>query len=111
MTHFGAAATAAKPFIDWAALGKVAGVSFVFGVAVVVLFSIGVVGWSWSKGRALESTDGPSTLAAMDAGAGAGTAQVAASRPGGIALASACFFLCASAVMYGLWLIIPQFHK
>lgn len=104
-----AAAKAATPFIDWAALGKVAGVSFIFGVAIVVLFSIGIVGVSWMQGHTDEDGDGPATLAAIDGGA-SGTA-VHASRATGTALAGTCFLVCAAALAYGLYLIIPQFHK
>ncbi len=108
MSHL-AAATAATPFIDWAALGKVAGVSFVFGVAIVVLFSVGIVGVSWMQGHAAEPDEAPASLAAIDAGAG-GTAVQGARGPGAV-LAATCFLICAAAVGYGLYLIIPQFHN
>lgn len=74
--------------IDWAALLKVAGVSFAFGVGIVAVFSVGLLGLSRVSG-----SDGQAT----------GT-------PSGRALAGSCFVLCAAAVLYGLWLIIPQFH-
>jgi hypothetical protein len=107
-----AAAAAAKktPFIDWTALGKVAGVSIVFGIAIVTIFSVGIVGLSWYHGS--PAADGP---AAASAGPGGGAAMAgagggAASRPAGLAMASVSFVLCIGAVVYGLYLIIPQFH-
>ena len=86
------AAGESTPFIDWAALGKVAGVSLAFGLAVVVLFSVGVVGLSMAKGKI--SDDGTAV-------AGRGVGSV---------LAGTCFVVCGAAVLYGLWLIVPQFH-
>ena len=89
------AAGDAKPFIDWAALGKVAGVSFGFGLAVVVLFSLGIVGLSMARGSEEPSPDG---------------AAVGSRRLAGSVLAGVCFVVCAAAVLFGLWLIVPQFH-
>lgn len=109
MTHTLAAAAAAKPFIDWAALGKVAGVSFVFGVAIVVLFSVGIVGVSWMHGGRSNDQPPTSSLAALDGGAAVLPAE--GSRGLGAAIAGLCFAICAAAVVFGLWLIIPQFHR
>ncbi|MCW2542017.1 MAG: hypothetical protein JWN95_3742 [Frankiales bacterium] len=108
MSHQIVLAAAAKtPFIDWSALGQVALVSFVFGVAIVVLYSVGILGMSWARGHD-EGGEGPASLAALDAGAQSGS--VAANRPLGATLAGICFLICAGAVVYGLYLIIPQFH-
>ena len=82
--------------IDWASLFKVAGVSLVFGVGIVVLFSIGLLGLSMAEGET--ATDGP------------GGATAAGGRPIGTALAGVCFLVCAAAVAFGIWLIVPQFH-
>jgi hypothetical protein len=81
--------------IDWSALLRVAGVSFAFGVGIVAVFSFGLLALSQvgSAGRAAERT------------AGGGVA------PARLALAGLCFLLCAAAVLYGLWLIVPQFHR
>jgi hypothetical protein len=87
------AAGASKPFIDWASLGKVAGVSLVFGVAIVIIFSVGIVGLSWFNGESTSPEVG-----------------VRSSRTAGLAMASVSFVLCIAAVLYGLYLIIPQFH-
>jgi hypothetical protein len=104
------AAAAKTPFIDWAALGKVAGASFVFGVAIVVLFSIGIVGLSWMRGG-IGSDDEPATLASIDGGASAVHGAASGGRTLGAGLAGLCFAICAAAVLYGLWIIIPQFHR
>ena len=80
--------------IDWVALFKVAGVSLIFGVGIVCVFSVG--------------------LLALDEGAPAGSSDVAAARAASRARkagAGACFLICAAAVLYGLWLIVPQFHR
>ncbi|MDQ2836117.1 MAG: hypothetical protein M3Y42_00185 [Actinomycetota bacterium] len=79
--------------IDWTALLKVAAVSFAFGVGIVAVFSLGLLGLSQLP----------------EPGAGEQSATAAAS-PGRLALAGSCFVLCAAAVLYGLWLIVPQFH-
>ena len=76
--------------IDWASLFKVAGVSLVFGVGIVVVFSVGLLGLSMAEGE----VDG----------------EGAAARPVGTALAGLCFLVCAAAVAFGIWLIVPQFH-
>ncbi|MFJ3187865.1 hypothetical protein [Streptomyces halstedii] len=69
--------------IDWAALASVFGVSLVVTVALVGLFSLGIVGL------------------AKQASATAGGSPVRA-RAG----AYACFALCAAAVGYGIYLIV-----
>lgn len=88
MTTHLLAAGDSKPFIDWAALGKVAGVSLLFGLAVVVLFSLAVVGLSMAR----DGEDG----------------AVAQHRAAGSLIAGLCFVACAGAVLYGLWLIVPH---
>ncbi|KIF04891.1 membrane protein [Streptomyces sp. RSD-27] len=70
--------------IDWAALGSVFGVSLSATVALVALFSLGLVGLSQHE-------------AATEQG---GTAALARSG------AYACFALCAAAVAYGIYLIV-----
>jgi hypothetical protein len=113
-----AAAAAAKPFIDWAALLKVAGVSFAFGVLIVVVFSVGVLGWSRAQPRLSSPADGTPRLSSLADGTprlvpveGDGAAPAVGSRPLGVGLAVVCFAVCAGATCYGLWLIIPQFHR
>lgn len=70
--------------IDWAALGSVFGVSLVATVALVGLFTLGVVGLSKQEAATAQG----------------GTAPLA--RGG----AYACFALCAAAVAYGIYLIV-----
>jgi preprotein translocase subunit SecG len=79
--------------LDWSALGQVTVVSIGATVAVVVVFTLGVL----VLARREEMTEG-------GGGTGGG---------GAVALAGAglCFLVCAAAVLYGLYLIIPQFHN
>jgi hypothetical protein len=70
--------------IDWSALGSVFGVSLAVTVALVGLFTLGVVGLSK---REATSTRGGSAVTAT-------------------AGAYACFALCAAAVAYGIFLIV-----
>ncbi|WP_127357989.1 hypothetical protein [Actinacidiphila soli] len=79
--------------LDWSALGQVTVVSIGATVAVVVVFTLGVL----VLARREELTEG-------GGGTGGG---------GAVALAGAglCFLVCAAAVLYGLYLIIPQFHN
>ncbi|GAB2867438.1 hypothetical protein GCM10027176_81410 [Actinoallomurus bryophytorum] len=74
--------------IKWSALGEVALVSFAVGVAIVVIFSVGILA------SAQGSDDG------------------APSRGGtlGNAAAGLCFLACALIAAYGIYLIVPQFH-
>ncbi|MEV0524406.1 hypothetical protein AB0I66_13370 [Streptomyces sp. NPDC050439] len=74
--------------IDWAALGSVFGVSLAVTVALVGLFTLGIVGLSKHE--------------AATSGASSATGGAAAARTG----AYACFALCAAAVAYGIYLIV-----
>lgn len=74
--------------VKWGSLAEVAVVSLGATVGVAVVFAIGV--------RALAARDQDR------AAGGAGTAQAVS--------AGACFTVCACAVLYGLYLIIPQLH-
>ena len=75
--------------IDWSALGQVALASLIFGVGLVVLFAIGITAWS-RRAIAVEAKKG--------------------NAPVDTAVASLCFAACVAAILYGLYLIIPQFH-
>lgn len=70
--------------IDWAALGSVFGVSLVVTVALVALFTLGIVGLSRHE-RAV--AQGQSAALA-------------------VAGAYACFAACTAAVAYGIYLIM-----
>lgn len=84
--------------IDWMALVKVSVVAFAFGVAIVTVFAVGIVGVDKARGGADEPEVGRPQPAA------------ATTRAAGIGLAGVCFSGCVAAVLYGLWLLIPQFH-
>lgn len=73
--------------IDWAALASVFGVSLVVTVALVGLFTLGIVALSKQSATA---------------GSGASGGSVALARTG----AYACFALCVAAVSYGIYLIV-----
>ncbi|MFC8129073.1 hypothetical protein [Streptomyces sp. NPDC057302] len=79
--------------IDWAALGSVFGVSLGVTVALVGLFTLGIVG--------LSKREAAPSGAATTGSATAGGPPVAA-RTG----AYVCFALCAAAVAYGIYLIV-----
>jgi hypothetical protein len=68
--------------IDWSQFAIVAGVVLVASIVLTLFYSGGV--------RLLE------TAGATDVAARAG--------------AYACFAICVAAVLFGLWVIIPQFH-
>ncbi|MDN3264889.1 hypothetical protein QWJ26_34835 [Streptomyces sp. CSDS2] len=70
--------------IDWAALGSVLGVSVVFTVGLVALFTLGINGLSR---RERATTQGGSAALAVTG-------------------AYACFAACAAAVAYGIYLIV-----
>ncbi|HZE32383.1 MAG TPA: hypothetical protein VE198_13210 [Actinoallomurus sp.] len=74
--------------IKWSALGEVAVVSFAVGVAIVVIFSVGV----------LASAQGD------EDGAPARGGRL------GNAAAGLCFLASALIAAYGIYLIVPQFH-
>ncbi|MEU6463813.1 hypothetical protein [Streptomyces sp. NPDC046976] len=73
--------------IDWSALARVAAVSLGVTVAVVVVFTLGVLGLS----RAADRRTGPATALAR-------------------AQAGLCFLACAVVVGYGIYLIVPRLH-
>lgn len=77
--------------INWADLVNVAEVAAVFGVGIVAVFAVGVLGMSRAE-------------AAREKPRGSGQRAV------GLATAGTAFALCAAAVCYGLYLLIPQFH-
>ncbi|MCZ4515880.1 hypothetical protein O3Q52_48820 [Streptomyces sp. ActVer] len=70
--------------IDWAALGSVFGVSLIVTVALVGLFTLGIVGLS--KRESASAQGNTATLAVTGA--------------------YACFAACAAAVAYGIYLIV-----
>ena len=75
--------------LDWTALGEITGVSIGVTVAVVVVFALGVLGLAQVE-TARERDGGAHAL--------------------GFAQAGLCFLACAAVVVYGIYLIVPQFH-
>lgn len=74
--------------IAWASLGQVLLIGLVAGAGTVTVFAVGVLGLSRAAtARETGHTD-----------------------PVGYGVAGLCFLLCAAAVLYGLYLLIPQFH-
>jgi hypothetical protein len=90
--------------IAWGALGTEFVVSLVAAVGVVVIFALGL---------RLLAVGAPVGLRQGDAGADAGDGEVAVvyQRPAWASIAAyVCFAVAVAAVLYGLYLIIPQFH-
>jgi hypothetical protein len=96
--------------IDWGAFLIVAIVSVVSSCFVVALYSVGLRLWSAADTRAgkfsvrEDGTIGPATGGFPNAAAV--TPAVRAIR----ALAVLCFVVCGATVLYGIYLIVPQFH-
>jgi hypothetical protein len=84
--------------VDWGAFAIVLVVAFVAAVAIVSFFAVGL------RLLAAGSDD--------DTGADGSIVSTAkGARPLGATVgAFACLAVCAAAVLYGLYLIIPQFH-
>ncbi|MEV7423956.1 MULTISPECIES: hypothetical protein [unclassified Streptomyces] len=78
--------------IDWAALGSVFGVSLVTTVALVGLFTLGIVALAKREGQPEAGT-----------GAQGAAGSLTAVRTAGAYL---CFALCVAAVAYGIYLIV-----
>ena len=77
--------------INWSDLAKVVEVSAAFGIGIVAVFALGTLGISRVATARAEGAS-------------------AATRVGGYAVAALAFATCASATLYGLYLLIPQFH-
>lgn len=96
--------------IDWFAFLTVALVAVVSSCFVVAVYSVGLRFWSAADTRAGkftvkdDGTIGPAT-AGFPNPAGASTA-VRAFR----VLAILCYAVCGAVVLYGIYLIVPQFH-
>ncbi|MFJ1600431.1 hypothetical protein [Streptomyces sp. NPDC088261] len=99
--------------LNWSSLGEVAVVSVGATVGVVIVFSLGVRALASIEG-AEEGHGGGGPHGAKPPGGGGSTAYGGrrAARPGApaVAVAGLCFLACAAAVLYGLYLIVPQFH-
>jgi len=87
--------------IDFGAIGTVAGVGFVAAVGVVLLYTLGLR--LLGTGQPVDA-GGDHTEYADE------TARSGHTPPLAIAGAGLCFAVCVAAVLYGIWMTIPQFH-
>jgi hypothetical protein len=78
--------------IHWSGLVHVAEISLAFGVGIVAVFTLGVLGLSRAEA------------------ARSGRSGSVGRRATGLATAAVAFAGCAAALLYGLYLLIPQFH-
>ncbi len=90
--------------IDWSSLSLVAITTVIAAIAIVGIFSVGVValtGGAASRNEAVigGANDGPGA-----------TGSVQTASPGARMIGYACVGIAALLVLYGLYLIIPQFH-
>lgn len=76
--------------IAWSALAQVLVVGLLAGAGLVVVFTIGVLGLS--RAATVREADGRTD-------------------PIGYGLAGIAFLLVAAAVLYGIYLIVPQLHR
>ncbi|HKS98305.1 MAG TPA: hypothetical protein VJT31_02145 [Rugosimonospora sp.] len=74
--------------IAWHSLGQVLGVGLLVGAGAVIVFTLGVLGLNRV---AVAREDGRGD--ALGAG-----------------IAGVCFLACAAIVVYGIYLVVPQFH-
>jgi hypothetical protein len=89
--------------LDWTALGQVTAVSLAATVAVVTVFTLGVLGLArheQAHDRAHEQEPGHLSE---------GAHEVCGASALGLAQAGLCFLACVAVVAYGIWLIVPRF--
>ena len=87
--------------IDLSSIGIVAGVGFVAAVGVVLVYTLGLR--LLGTGQPVDA--GGERTAYRDE-----TPRSGHTPPAALAGAVACFAFCVAAVLYGIWLTIPQFH-
>jgi hypothetical protein len=76
--------------VDWRSLGAAAVVSLGVAVAIVVIFSVGILAWS---------------VRGDSGGTGGGGGEF---RPSAAAAAALCFLSCVLIIGYGIYLIVPS---
>ena len=86
--------------IDWNSLALVAITTVVAAIAIVGIFSVGVIALTTGN-RAGGNADGPGASGNAVVGQPAPVARIAG---------HACLAISGLLVIYGLYLIIPQFH-
>ena len=87
--------------IDFSAIATVAGVGFVSAVGVVLLYTLGLR----LLGVGQPADAGGERTQYRDETPRSGTTP-----PVALAGAGLCFAVCVAAVLYGIWMTIPQFH-
>ncbi|MDM7891325.1 hypothetical protein [Curtobacterium caseinilyticum] len=87
--------------IDLSSIGTVAGVGFVAAVGVVLVYTLGLR----LLGTGQPVDPGGERTEYRDE-----TPRSGHTPPVALAGALLCFAVCAVAVLYGIWLTIPQFH-
>ncbi|KTR54029.1 hypothetical protein [Curtobacterium oceanosedimentum] len=87
--------------IDLSSIGIVAGVGFVAAVGIVLVYTLGLR----LLGTGQPQDAGGERTAYRDE-----TPRSGHTPPVALAGAIVCFAVCAAAVLYGIWLTIPQFH-
>uniref|UniRef100_A0A942T059 Uncharacterized protein n=1 Tax=Neobacillus citreus TaxID=2833578 RepID=A0A942T059_9BACI len=96
--------------IDWLAFVTVAVVAVVSSCFVVAVYSVGLRLWSAADTRAGkftvkdDGTIGPATVGFPHPSNVTGVVRLFR------ALSVLCFAVCGAAVLYGIYLIVPQFH-
>jgi hypothetical protein len=87
--------------IDWGSIGIVFVVGLVAAVGVVLVYTLGL---------RLLGLGQPADAGGDHTQYGEQTARSGQTPPAAVGGAFLCFALCAAAVLYGIWLTIPQFH-
>ncbi|MGN8051258.1 hypothetical protein ACTJKO_16370 [Curtobacterium sp. 22159] len=87
--------------IDFGAIGTVAGVGFVAAVGVVLVYTLGL---------RLLGAGQPADAGGDHTQYSEESARTGKTPPAAMAGAVVCFAVCVAAVLYGIWLTIPQFH-
>jgi hypothetical protein len=87
--------------IDFASIGAVAGVGFVAAVGVVLVYTLGLR--LLGLGQPVDA-GGEHTQYAEE------TPRSGRTPPLALAGAGLCFAVCIAAVLFGVWMTIPQFH-
>ncbi len=75
--------------IAWGSLGQVLMVGLLAGAGLVVIFTVGILGLS--RAATVRADSGRTD-------------------PVGYGIAGLAFLVCAAAVLYGIYLLVPQFH-
>ncbi|AOX65207.1 hypothetical protein BJK06_05045 [Curtobacterium sp. BH-2-1-1] len=87
--------------IDFTSIGTVAGVGFVAAVGVVLLYTLGLR--LLGTGQPVDA-EGEHPQYAQE------TPRSGHTPPLALAGAGLCFAVCIAAVLFGIWMTIPQFH-